>query len=123
MGRSSGDGPLSGEVLHQEQRNGIEVILRHPAGVFRSGANEFGLQIRDVTTGEPVSASNVGIGLFMPAMANMQAMTATARDFAPAGPGEWTGMIDVPMAGEWQVTVDVESPAGISEIRFSTVAR
>jgi hypothetical protein len=58
----------------------------------------------------------------MPAMGAMQAMSATA-DVAPAGAGQWDGSIDVPMAGEWQVTVDIEGPEGASEVRFPTVVR
>ena len=96
--------------------------MRHPAGVFRSGANAFGLQILDAATGQPVAASNVNVELFMPAMGAMQAMNATA-DVAPAEPGQWRGTIDVPMAGEWRVTVGFDSPAGTEEINFPTAAR
>jgi hypothetical protein len=119
--RPTRDGALSGAVIHSQQQDGLDVSLRHPAGAFRSGGNQFGIQVLDAATGQPVSATGVNVGLFMPAMGAMQAMTATA-DVAPAGPGQWTGRIDVPMAGEWRVTVDVDRPeGGGSELVFSTV--
>jgi Cu(I)/Ag(I) efflux system membrane protein CusA/SilA len=122
MGTPPGSGVAAGEVFHREQQGGIEVSLRHPSGAFRSGANRFGIEIIDVATGEPVTASQVGLDLFMPAMGAMQAMSTTA-DVEPDGSGSWSGSINLPMAGEWQVTVDVEGPDGASEIRFPTVAR
>ena len=120
--RPASTGVLSAEIFHQEQQNGLEVRLRHSDGAFRSGTNQFGIQIIDAGTGQPVAASDVGVQLFMPAMAAMQAMTATA-DMAPAGSGQWTGQIELPMSGEWQVTVTVDEPSGPSEVSFSTVVR
>jgi len=121
-GSSPGGGIAAGEVVHSEQLGGMEVTLRHPSGVFRSGANRFGIEIVDVTTGEPVTASRVGMNLFMPAMGAMQAMSATA-DVEAAEAGQWSGTINLPVAGEWQVTLDIEGPEGGSEVRFPTVAR
>ncbi len=122
MNRSAGDDVLSAAIIHTQQQNEFEIYLRHSEGAFRSGANAFGLEILDAVTGGPVSASNVNVALFMPAMGAMQAMNATA-DVAPAEAGHWRGTIDVPMAGEWRVTVGFDSPGGTSEITFSTAAR
>ena len=122
MNRPAGDDVLSAAIIHTQQQNEFEIYLRHPAGVFRSGANAFGLQILDAATGQPVAASNVNVELFMPAMGAMQAMHATA-DVVPAEPGQWRGTIDLPMAGEWRVTVGFDSPAGTAEINFPTAAR
>ena len=122
MNRSVNDDVFSGAIIHTQQQNEFEISLRHPEGAFRSGANAFGLEILDRGTGQPVSASNVSVALFMPAMAAMQAMTATA-DVEPAASGEWNAQIDVPMAGEWRVTVSFDSPGGTEQINFTTVAR
>lgn len=121
-GRPGSGGSMGGEVVYREAGGGLEVTLRHPAGAFRAGANQFGIELRNLQTGEPLSASGVELDLFMPAMGPMQAMSATA-DFDPVGAGQWSGRIEVPMAGEWQVTVDVQGPDGKSELRFPMVAR
>jgi Cu(I)/Ag(I) efflux system membrane protein CusA/SilA len=121
-GGAFGSGAAAGDVFHRESQGGVEVTLRHPAGAFGSGANRFGIELADMATGEPLAASGIGLNLFMPAMGTMQAMSATA-DVVPAGAGQWNGSIDVPMAGEWQVTVDIEGPEGASEVRFPTVVR
>jgi hypothetical protein len=113
---------LTGPVFQRERQGGIEVALRHGGGAFRSGSNDFGIELRDLATGQPLSADTIDVGLFMPAMGAMQAMAATA-DVEPAGVGQWSGSIDVPMSGEWQVTVDIERPEGPLALQFSTVAR
>ncbi len=120
--RPATDAALSGEIIDQQQQNGLEVLLRHPDGAFRSGANAFGIEVLDAATRQPVAASRVDFELFMPAMGAMQAMTATG-DVVAVGAGQWSGRINVPMAGEWRVTVDVAGPDGTSEVNFRTVAR
>ena len=118
----AGNRPLSGEVVHQQQENGLAIVVRHPQGTFHAGANTFGVQIMDADTDQPVAASDIRLGFFMPAMGAMPAMSTTA-EVTPAGTGEWNAQIDVPMVGEWRITLDVDRPDAAAGIQFSTVAR
>jgi Cu(I)/Ag(I) efflux system membrane protein CusA/SilA len=122
QGGSAGSDVMSARIVAEESQNGISLTVRHPDGAFRSGANRFGVRIADAETGTPLDATRAAVGLFMPAMGAMPPMAATA-DMTPAGSGEWTGEVSIPMIGEWRVTVEVDGPDGSREVTFSTVAR
>jgi len=78
--------------------------------------------VRD-PAGRAVEDAAVEITLFMPAMGTMPPMSARAV-LRHAGGGEYTGRIDVPMAGTYQATVNVRR-AGVmlGSLQSSLTAR
>ena len=97
----------------------VEVIEPSAAKV---GANAMRLVVRDAS-GAPVDGAEVEVTLLMPQMGSMPAMTARAS-LQPAGNGEYTGTIDIPMAWTWQTTVTVRKGGQtLGAVQTSLMAR
>lgn len=69
------------------------------------GKNRLRVRVLD-PSGAPVQDAEVEVKLFMPQMGAMAPMEAKAGLFL-AGPGEYTGEIEIPMAWTWETTVTV----------------
>ena len=72
----------------------------------RVGRNKLSITIKD-GDGMPVNDAKVRAIAEMPAMGSMPAMRAAA-DIKQLAPGEYAGEIELEMAGEWPLAVDVE---------------
>lgn len=97
----------------------VEIIEPKQAKV---GSNTLRLAVRD-GSGKPIGDAEVNVRLFMPQMGNMAPMSASA-DLKPAGNGDYTGAIDIPMAWTWETTVTVKKGgAGIGSVRTNITAR
>jgi Cu(I)/Ag(I) efflux system membrane fusion protein/cobalt-zinc-cadmium efflux system membrane fusion protein len=74
----------------------------------RTGRTTFEVSLR-TATGAPLVDAQVSVTLFMPAMPAMSMPAMRERaSLAHEGGGVYRGTGTVPMAGSWQVTVDVE---------------
>ncbi len=71
------------------------------------GKNKLTIVIQD-KTGQPVTGAKIRIVAQMPAMGSMKAMNIPAV-INEAGAGIYNGELELPMAGEWPLAVDVET--------------
>ena len=79
------------------------------------GVNQLMLEVRD-RDGQPVTGARVEIGANMAAMGTMPAMHAPAEMREDAA-GVYRGPLDLPMSGEWPLTVSIDTPSlGHAEI-------
>ena len=109
------------EPVVRQDVAGTQVEILVPQGRFTSGRNSFRVTFR-TARGEPVEVQNVRIEFHMPAMAAMLAMHATA-DVDPEGPGALSAQVDLPMAGEWQVRLSLDTPDGPKNLRTTIRAQ
>ena len=109
------------EPVVQQAVAGTQVEILVPQGRFTSGRSSFRVTFQ-TARGEPVEVQNVRIEFHMPAMAAMPAMHATA-DVDPAGPGTFSAQVDLPMAGEWQVRLSLDTPDGPKNLRTTIRAQ
>lgn len=88
----------------------------------KAGSNIMRLAIKDAS-GKPIEDAQVSVRLFMPQMGNMAPMSAVA-EMKPAGNGEYTGTINIPMAWTWETTITVKKAgAAVGSVRTSITAR
>ncbi|MBI2380517.1 MAG: efflux RND transporter periplasmic adaptor subunit [Gammaproteobacteria bacterium] len=71
------------------------------------GQNRLSLELRDAA-GKPVTGATLRVLAEMPAMGAMPAMRAQA-EVTERGGGHYEGELELPMAGEWPLAVDVET--------------
>ena len=102
--------------------NNLTVTLSNEDGVLRSGDNEFLLTFKDAS-GKPVEVSAVALKFYMPAMGTMPAMTDAAEFTTTGKPGVCQGKVKLESAGEWQVQVSYEGPAGSGKTSFPVAAQ
>ena len=88
---------------------GLEVGVTTNPGTPRVGKNRLIIDLRD-PRGGPVSAA-IDAYAEMPAMGAMQAMRASV-DLKETAPGYYEGTVDLPMRGEWPLTITFQTPQG-----------
>lgn len=101
---------------------GLTVTMSNKDGVLRDGDNEFLLSFKD-STGKPVEVTAVALKFYMPPMGTMPAMTDAATFTTTGAAGTCQGKVKLEAAGEWQVQVSYESPAGSGKTSFPVTAQ
>ncbi|MBB5915099.1 hypothetical protein BJY24_003966 [Nocardia transvalensis] len=87
------------------------------AGPLRPGANTVDLDVTDRQSA-PAEPTRVTVAPAMPQMGH-------AVPPAPAeamGPGRYRATVELPMSGQWEITVDLSGPAGTGTATFSVQA-
>jgi Cu(I)/Ag(I) efflux system membrane fusion protein len=91
---------------------GLEIgVTMHPA-TARVGENPLIVELR-TPDGQPVSGVSIDAFAEMAAMGGMPAMRAPI-DLSEAAPGRYLGSLEIPMRGEWPLTLSFELPEGRS---------
>ena len=75
----------------------------------REGINRLTLEVRD-SNGKSVAQAQVGISAHMAAMGTMPAMHIPA-ELREEPAGVYRGTLDIPMSGEWPLTLSIDSPS------------
>lgn len=95
----------------------LEIALDIDPGTARVGDNKLMIEVRDAE-GQPLENIDIEAYAQMPAMGAMQAMRAPA-DLKPMGSGRYEGSMDLPMRGEWPLTVEITDPVrGDKRLQF-----
>jgi len=102
--------------------NNLTVSLATSDGVLRHGNTEFTLSFSD-SAGNAVDVGAVALTFHMPQMGTMPAMNDTATFTTTDTPGVYRGKVDLEMAGEWQVQITYEGPAGRGQASFPVTAQ
>ena len=101
-------------IKSQKAKN-VTVTLLNESGQWKPGRNSFVLEFTSAEK-KPVDVGKVALSTSMP-MPGMAPMIAGAT-VEPEGPGRYRGAISFPDAGDRQVTVSWDGPAGKGSMRF-----
>ncbi len=102
--------------------NNLTVTLSTEDGVLRHGDKDFMLAFTDAS-GKPVDVGAVALTFHMPQMGSMQPMNDAATFTTTETPGIYRGKANIEMAGEWQVQITYEGPAGKGKASFPVTAQ
>lgn len=109
------------KVIKAQKTKDVNVRVLSESGRWKPGKNEFVVEFTAATDDKPVDAGKVTLSTSMP-MPGMAPMIAGAN-VAPDGSGRYRGTITFPDAGERQVTVRWDGPAGKGSTKFSVPVR
>lgn len=122
-GCGSKEGTTSGKVIKSAPAgNNLTVSLSTSDGVLKHGNTEFTLTFAD-PAGKPIDVGAVALTFHMPQMGSMAAMNDAATLTTTDTPGVYGGKASIQMAGEWQVRISYEGPAGRGNPTFSVTAQ
>jgi hypothetical protein len=102
--------------------NNLTVALATSDGVLKHGNAEFTLTFTD-SSGKPVDVGAVALTFHMPQMGSMAAMNDAATFTTTDTPGVYHGKANIKMAGEWQVKITYEGPAGRGNPTFTVTVQ
>lgn len=120
---SSDRGTNTGRVIKsQPVGNNLTVTLSNEDGQLRHGDEEFTLAFTDAS-GNPIDVGAVALNFHMPAMGTMAVMNNPTTFTTTATPGVYRGRAQIEMAGEWQVQMTYEGPAGQGRTSFPITAQ
>lgn len=119
----SQQGDSTGKVIKSAPAgNGLTVSLATPDGVLRHGNSQFTLTFAD-SSGEPVDVGAVALTFHMPPMGTMAEMNDPASFTTTSTAGVYNGKAEIEVAGEWQVKISYEGPAGRGQASFPVTAQ
>lgn len=119
----SQQGDSTGKVIKSAPAgNGLTVSLATPDGVLRHGNSQFTLTFAD-SSGKPVDVGAVALTFHMPPMGTMAEMNDPASFTTTSTPGVYNGKAEIEVAGEWQVKISYEGPAGHGQASFPVTAQ
>ena len=107
--------------IKTQRAKDLTVSLLNEAGRWKPGRNGVVLEFTSAKDTKPVDVGRVTLSTSMP-MPGMAPMIAGAT-LESKGPGRYEGTITFPDAGERQVTVAWDGPAGKGSTKFSVPVR
>lgn len=119
----SKEGTTTGKVIKSAPAgNNLTVSLSTSDGVLKHGDTEFTLTFAD-STGKPVDVGAVAMTFHMPQMGTMAEMNDAATFTTTNTPGVYRGRAAIEVAGEWQVRITYDGPAGRGNPTFPVTAQ
>jgi len=106
--------------IKSQKARDVTVTLLNQSGQWKPGRNTVVLEFASAEK-KPVDVGTVALSTSMP-MPGMAPMIAGAT-VEPQGPGRYRGTISFPDAGDRQVTVSWDGPAGKGSTRFTVPVR
>jgi nitrogen fixation protein FixH len=117
------EGSSTGKVIKSVPAgNNLNVSLATADGVLKHGKTEFTLAFTDAA-GKPVDVGAVALTFHMPRMGTMAEMNDAATFTTTNTPGIYRGNANIEVAGEWQVKITYEGPAGRGQASFPITAQ
>ncbi len=110
------------EIKSAPAGNNLTVTLSNKDGVLKHGDEQFMLTFKDAS-GKTVEVGAVSLNFYMPAMGTMPAMNDQATFTTTGTPGVYSGRAKIEVAGEWQVQISYEGPAGSGKTSFPVTAQ
>ena len=112
----------TGKVIKSAPVGNLTVTLSSPTGQLKHGSDEFFITFKD-SSGKPVDVGAAALTFHMPQMGSMAPMNDPATLTTTDTPGVYRARASIEMAGEWQVQVSYEGPAGKGQTSFSVTAQ
>jgi YtkA-like protein len=119
LGGAAGAADL--KAIKTQKVKDVTVSVLNETGQWKPGKNDVVVELTSAKDKKPVDAGKVTLSTSMP-MPGMAPMIAGAT-LEPKGPGRYEGTITFPDAGERQVTVAWDGPAGKGSTKFSVPVR
>ena len=117
------EGSSTGKVIKSvPSGNNLNVSLATADGVLKHGKTEFTLTFTDAA-GKPVDVGAVALTFHMPQMGTMAEMNDAATFTTTDTAGVYHGRADIEVAGEWQVRITYDGPAGRGNPSFPVTAQ
>lgn len=102
--------------------NNLTVALSTSDGVLKHGNTEFMLTFTD-SSGKPVDVGAVALTFHMAQMGTMAEMNDATTFTTTDTPGVYRGKANIEVAGEWQIRITYDGPAGRGNPSFSVTAQ
>ena len=116
-------GAPTGKVIKSASAgNGLNVSFATNDGVLKHGNAEFTVSFTDAA-GKTTDVGAVALAFHMPQMGTMSEMNDSAKVNFTDTPGVYSGRANLESAGEWQVKITYEGPAGSGQATFPIVAQ
>ena len=112
---------VDSNVIKAQKTKDVNVRVLSESGQWKPGKNDFVLEFTSAKDDKPVDVGKVTLSTSM-SMPGMAPMVAGAN-LTPDGQGRYRGSIAFPDAGERQVTVRWDGPAGTGSTKFSVAVR
>ncbi len=104
----------TGKVIKSASVGSLTATLSNDIGVLKHGNEEFMLAFTD-SSGKPVEVGAVALTFHMPQMGGMTEMNDSTTFTTTNTPGVYRGKANIEVAGEWQVQLSYEGPAGTAK--------
>ncbi len=95
------------KIADKKISDSLTVTLSNADGKLKNGQQTITMSFTD-GAGKPVEMKAASLNFSMPAMGSMAEMNNAANLATTATAGEFTGPVDIEMAGEWQAQISYE---------------
>lgn len=95
------------KITDKEVNENVTVSISNPEGKLKNGEQQIMLSFTD-RSGQPIDISAASLNFNMPAMGSMAEMNDPATLNTTSTPGEFTGKVNIQMAGEWIAQISYE---------------
>ncbi len=102
-----GGGSSMATVAEKKVSDGLTVKISSADGKLKNGAQDIMLSFTDGEN-KPVEITAATLSFKMPAMGSMMEMNNAANLTTTSTPGEFSGKVDLEMAGDWQAQISYE---------------
>src|SRR5437762_13715058 len=102
--------------------NNLTATLSNSTGQLKQGDQEIMLAFTD-SSGKPVEVGAVSLNFHMAQMGPMAEMNDATTFTTTGTPGVYRGKVNIEVAGEWQVQLAFEGPAGSGKTTFTVTAQ
>ena len=111
----AGSDSASGNVIQTVRSGEVAIVLRSPTGILRSGRNAFTIEFQS-PSGDLLDVGTVRAtaNMTMPGMA----MSGNLQVIPTGVAGRYSATAEFGMAGEWQMSVEWDGPAGQGSVNF-----
>ncbi len=110
------------QVVASQQIQDVQVQVLTTQGTFKPGRNRFRLRL-EKPDGDPPKVSDIEVDFFMPAMGATASMRAGADLQAITPGGEYSGTVELPMSGNWQMRIHLDTREGPKKIQLNINAQ
>src|SRR5260370_20236091 len=101
----------SGKTIKSVTVGNLTATLSNSTGQLKPGNQEVALTFTD-SSGKPVDVGAVSLNFHMAQMGTMGEMNHATAFTTTGTPGGYPGKVTIEVAGEWQVRLAYEGPAG-----------
>lgn len=109
------------QVVASQQSQNVQVQVLTTQGTFKPGLNRFRLRL-EKPDGDPPQVSDLEVDFFMPAMGDTASVRAGA-DLQAITSGEYSGTVELPMSGNWQMSIQIDTREGPRKIQLNINAQ
>lgn len=119
-GSSTSGGDMK-TIQTKKTDDNLTVTLSNDTGKLKNGKQELMLSFTDAS-GKPAEISAATLNFMMPAMGSMAEMNDSATLTTTQTAGQFNGIVNIQMPGEWQAQITYEGKSGSGKVSFPLTA-